>query len=113
MSMITDSWMRLRSVLSKRERDRQIEEELTDHFDALVRDLVEHGLSPLNARVEATKRFGDVRVIRKELHSMEAQRINREQRSFYFEELSQDFRYGVRQLLKKVAPEHTDRLVLV
>jgi predicted permease len=103
MSMITDSWMRLRSLLSKRERDRQIGAELEEHFNELVRDLVERGLSPINARAEATSRFGDVRVIRKELRSMEAQRINREQRSTYFEELSQDIRYGVRQLLKRPA----------
>ena len=103
MSMITDSWMRLRSLLSRRERERQIEDELIEHFDALVRDLVESGKSPLEARAEARTRFGDVRAIGKELSSMETKRVRNEQRSTYFEELMQDLHYGVRQLLKKPA----------
>ena len=103
MSMITDSWMRLRSLLSRRERERQIEAELLDHFDALVRDLVDSGKNPVEARAEARTRFGDVRAIGKELRSMETKRIRNEQRSTFFEELSQDLRYGVRQLLKKPA----------
>ena len=101
--MITDSWMRLRSLLSRRERKRQIEDELFEHFDALVRDLVAQGMSPVEARDAARKRFGDVWAISKELRSMETQRINREQRGAYFEELFQDLRYGVRQLVKKPA----------
>jgi len=34
---------------------------------------------------------------------METKRINRDLRATYFEELSQDIRYGVRQLLRKPA----------
>jgi len=101
--MITDSWMRLRSLLSRLERKRQIEDELFEHFDALVRDLVAQGMSPVEARDAARERFGDVWAISKELRSMETQRIKREQRGAYFEELFQDLRYGVRQLVKKPA----------
>ena len=103
MSLITDSWMRLRSRISRHEREQQIEAELSEHFNALVRDLVERGLSPADARTKAREQFGDIRVFRKELRNMERQRINREQRSTYFDELSQDLRYGARQLLRKPA----------
>ncbi len=90
-------------MLSRRERERQIEQELLEHFNALVRDLVERGKSPTDAHAEARKRFGDFRTIRKELRSMETKRVRNEQRSANFDELSQDLRYGVRQLLKKPA----------
>jgi propanediol dehydratase large subunit len=103
MSLITDKWMRLRSLLSQRERSRQIETELSEHFNALVRDLVDGGLSPVQAREQASVQFGDLRAIHKELHRMETQRVNQERRTAHFDELSQDLRYGIRQLLRKPA----------
>jgi len=103
MPSISDRWMRLKALLSRRERERQIEMELKAHFDALVRDLVESGMNPVEAREEAQKRFGDVRVFQKELRKMENQRISAETRSAFFDELLQDVRYGVRQLLRKPA----------
>ncbi len=101
MGWATDSRIRLRALLSRRERERQIEEELTAHFETLVRDFEARGFGPAAARREARARFGDALKIRKELSGMERRRVRREQRTTYFDELQQDLRYGARQLLRK------------
>lgn len=103
MSRTTDRWMRLRSLFSRRERERQIETELFEHFNTLVRELVNQGLSPVDARARARQRFGDPRAFERELREMEEQRLGRERRAAYFEELAQDLRYGIRQLFRKPA----------
>ncbi len=100
MSWVTDSWMRLRSLLSQHDREGQIDDELSLHVEMLVRDLEARGVDPATARLEANRRFGDVRVIRKELYSMENKRVDHERRATYFDELWQDLRYGTRQLLR-------------
>jgi predicted permease len=93
--------MRLRSLLSRRDREQQIDEELSHHFEMLVRDLEARGYSRDAARREARVRFGDAQEIRKELYGMETRRVNRERRTTYFDELRQDLHYGVRQLVKR------------
>jgi predicted permease len=100
MSWATDSWMRLRSLLSRRDRAEQIENELSTHIDMLARDLEAKGLDPATARSEARRRFGDMRAIRKELYKMETNRVGHERRKAYLDELMQDLRYGTRQLLR-------------
>jgi predicted permease len=100
MSWATDSWMRLRSLLSRRDRQEQIDDELSVHIEMLARDLEKRGLDPTTARRAARRRFGDVRAIRKELYKMESERVERERRAAYFDELKQDLRYGTRQLLR-------------
>jgi len=100
MSWATDSWMRLRSLLSRKERAAQIDDELSNHIDMLVRDLESAGVDPATARREARHRFGNVRAIRKELYRMEKKRVEHERRATYFDELRQDLRYGTRQLLR-------------
>ncbi len=79
----------------------QIEEELAQHLDALASDLETRGWSPKAARAEAKRRFGNKRKIIKELQSMETKRVKKERRATFQEELTQDLRYGIRQLLKK------------
>ncbi len=101
MGWATDGWMRLRSLLSRRERERQIEDELRTHLEMLVQNLEARGFSSDAARSEARRRFGDVRQIRRELSGMETQRVMRDRRAKYIEELRQDLRYAVRQLLRK------------
>ncbi len=100
MSWATDSWMRLRSLLSRKQRVGQIDEEISNHIDMLVRDLESRGVDSATARREAQLRFGDVRSIRKELYNMENKRVEHERRATYFDELRQDLRYGARQLLR-------------
>ncbi len=100
MSWATDSWMRLRSLLSRHDREGQIDDELSLHMEMLVRDLEARGVDPATARRKAQQRFGDVRAIRKELYRMENKRVEHERRATYFDELWQDLRYGARQLLR-------------
>jgi predicted permease len=100
MSWVTDSWMRLRSLLSRKEREEQIDDELSNHMTLLVRELESRGMDSATARREARRRFGDVRRLRKELYKMESKRVEHERRATYFDELGQDLRYGSRQLLR-------------
>jgi hypothetical protein len=93
--------MRLRSLLSRRELESQIEEELALHLEQLTRDYESRGFDPDAARLAALRRFGDPRAVRRKLFRMESSRIQHEERALYFDELRQDIRYGVRQLLKK------------
>jgi predicted permease len=100
MSWATDSWLRLRSLLSQRDRAEQIDNELATHIEMLARDLEARGVDSASARSEAQRRFGNVRAIRKELYRMETKRVRQERRSTYFDELRQDLGYGTRQLLR-------------
>ncbi|UCD24723.1 MAG: hypothetical protein JSW51_02055, partial [Gemmatimonadota bacterium] len=100
MSWVTDSWMRLRSLLSRKARVGQIDEELSNHIAMLTHELESNGADPDAARREARRRFGDVRKLRKELYRMENKRVERERRAAYIDELRQDLRYGTRQLLR-------------
>ena len=103
MSWTTDSWMRLRALLSRKQLERVIDEEIRFHIDERARDYQVNGLESDEARVTAERRFGDDRAIKRELYRMEETRIRTEQRVQYFEEFFQDIRYGIRQLLKKPA----------
>ncbi len=100
MSWATDSWMRLRALLSRHDQEQQIDEEISLHIDLMARDLVQRGLDPGTARREAKRRFGDVLAIRKELSRMERERVDHERRATYSDELRQDIHYGMRQLLR-------------
>ncbi len=100
MSWASDSWMRLRALLSRHDREEQIDDEISLHIELLVQDLERRGVDPDTARREARRRFGDVRAIRKELSRMERKRIDNERRATYSDELRQDLRYGMRQLLR-------------
>ena len=100
MSWASDSWMRLRALLSRHDREEQIDDEISLHIELLAQDLERRGVDPDTARREARRRFGDVRAIRKELSRMERKRIDNERRATYSDELRQDLRYGMRQLLR-------------
>jgi len=95
--------MRLKAFLSRKQLERVIEEEIEFHLDQRTRDYQVRGLDEVAARLSAQSRFGDGDSIKRELYRMEERRIRKERRTQYFEELLQDIRYGVRQLLKKPA----------
>lgn len=103
MSWVTDSWIRLKTFLSRKQLQRVIEEEVEFHLQQRAHEFEVHGLDSVSARMKAQNRFGDDKTIKRELLRMEEMRIRMERRSQYFEELIQDIRYGFRQLLKKPA----------
>lgn len=85
--------------------DDQVEDELREHVDMLVRRLEREGLSPDAAREAALRRFGDLDAVRDECRALahdEEDRVNRQE---FWAELRQDASYAVRTLRR--APLYT------
>ncbi len=94
---------RLRNLIRGRELDRGIDEELSFHLEARVRDNIAAGLSPDEARREAIRRFGN-RTLTREL--------TREQDiAAPLESIGCDVAYGFRSLCR--APAFAVAAVLV
>jgi predicted permease len=78
--------------------DSDLEDELSFHLEMRIRELVDGGLSDVEARAEARRRFGDLSRVR-----AQCRRIRREgeihvKRAAYLDELRRDLVYGIRQL---------------
>lgn len=81
--------------------EREIEEELDFHVTMRARELEGRGLSPTEARQEAFRRMGDLRVMRRRLAALGASRDRRERRIVFWSELWEDVRYGIRGLRRQ------------
>ncbi|MGZ8412488.1 MAG: ADOP family duplicated permease [Gemmatirosa sp.] len=76
----------------------EVDDELTFHLEARIRDYVARGMDPAEARAAALARFGDVCEVRAECTQLlEADRRAADRRD-WFDDLRQDLRYGVRSL---------------
>ena len=73
-------------------RDAERAEEMQRHLDLQIRELIEDGASPAEARREALRRFGNPRALREELHDMNGLAL--------IDTIGRDARYAVRVLLK-------------
>jgi putative ABC transport system permease protein len=78
--------------------ERAVDDELHFHFEMTVRELMAHGMTPDEARKEATRRFGDVQRTRERLATIDRSRVGRERRAEWWSAFAQDFRYAVRGL---------------
>ena len=89
----------------RRSVDDEVEDELTEHIQMLVRRLEREGLSPEAAREAAALRFGDLTTVRAECrtlaHDVEEQMIRQD----FWQQLRQDVAYGARTLRR--APLYT------
>jgi predicted permease len=95
----TPAWRRyLRFLGSDPARD--VDDELEFHFAMRVRDLVHRGHSDAEARAQATREFGDVERIRKEMQEIGRERLERENRARWWSAVGQDLRLAVRTLRK-------------
>jgi hypothetical protein len=56
---MNDLLTRLRNRFQRRELELEIEEELHLHIELLLRENIQHGMSPEEARAATLKRFGD------------------------------------------------------
>jgi len=81
--------------------ERAVDDELRFHFDMTMRELMTNGMTPDDARKEATRRFGDVKSTRERLASIDRARVGREQRAEWWSAFAQDMRYAVRGLRLK------------
>ena len=85
--------LRLRSLVRKEAADRELRRELAFHFEQLVAEHIEQGLTPDQAREAAHRAFGNVAVLEESCRD--------QRRVTWFHDLRQDIVYGVRMLRKQ------------
>lgn len=81
--------------------EREVDEELEFHLTARAQELERAGLSPLAAREEAERRFGDVKDARRRLAAIDRRRRRGERRAEWWSGLLRDARYGIRGLVRE------------
>ncbi len=88
---------------SQDEIEREIDVEVCSHLQMRAKDLERKGLDPKTAQLEARRLFGNVERYRKEMSQIKNGHVKRQEQSRYWEEVRQDIRFGLRQLVKKPA----------
>src|SRR5213080_1842721 len=84
--------VRLRALFQKRKLDAEMDEEMRSHIEMQTQENIGAGMNREEARYAALRQFGWVESIKQTC---------REQRGVnWIEHLIQDFRYGLRMLLK-------------
>src|SRR3954454_7926043 len=78
----------------------EVDEELAFHVEMRTRELIERGMEPELARLEARRRAGDTTRTRAALRAIGSGRNDHMKRTQYFGELRQDIAFTMRQLLK-------------
>jgi putative ABC transport system permease protein len=84
-----------------RDVNRGVRDELAFHFEMAVAELVESGMSPAEARVEAERRFGDVDRTRHGLESIDRARVAEGRRLEQWRNILHDLRFAVRMLRRQ------------
>jgi len=79
---------------------RDVDDELQLHIEMKTRDLIEAGVDPLAARVEARRRFGNLRSIRRRCTRVQSGHARNTARREFVDGLWQDLRIGARTLRK-------------
>src|SRR5262249_29011687 len=83
--------------------DRAVDDELRFHFEMTIRELMESGMAPDDARREAEQRFGDVDRTRSRLATIDRARLGHERRAVLWSALAQEVRYAARGFRLKPA----------
>jgi predicted permease len=86
---------RCRDLFRFRDRDRDIQEELEFHFDAIVEERKRDGMTEPEARLEASRRFGRISSIKDRGHD--------ERGAGWIDAMSRDLRQAARRLLRAPA----------
>jgi putative ABC transport system permease protein len=81
----------------------EVDEELRVHLEMRIEELRANGLSPDDARREAVRTFGDVEATRRYCRRQDLDKENRMQRLLVVQDLAQDVRIGLRNLLRAPA----------
>ncbi len=92
-----------RFSLGRRDRRREVEEELAFHLESSQRDLMATGLTAPLAREEADRRFGDLDRYRKACLTIDQRRERAERRGELVTDLLLDFKYALRSFRKSPA----------
>jgi predicted permease len=75
-----------------------LDDELRDHIESAVEELVARGMSADAARAEALRRFGDVARVRGEVRQLDEVHMQRVRRALSLETFLYDLRHGARAL---------------
>ncbi len=86
------------SFLKRPRVDEEVDAELAFHVDMTMQMLIGGGLTPVEARAEAVRRFGDMAVVAAECRRYGRQRDQSRARAEYLGELRQDVAFAWRQL---------------
>ena len=78
----------------------EVDEELRVHLEMRIEELRASGLSPDEARREAMRQFGDIEGTRRYCRRQDLEKENRVQRLLFVQDLAQDVRIGLRNLLR-------------
>jgi predicted permease len=81
--------------------EQEVDAELRFHLEEEAARLVGLGMRPEAARLEASRRFGDLRSTREVLVTLDRQRRGRERRAGWLEDLRQDLAYALRGLRRQ------------
>ena len=81
----------------------EVDEELRVHLEMAIEELRANGLSPDDARRQAVRRFGDLEGTRRYCRRQDFEKENRVQRLLFVQDLAQDVRLGLRNLLRAPA----------
>src|SRR5262245_19278136 len=82
----------------RRSVDEEVDDELTEHVEMLVRRLEREGLSPEAARDAALQRFGDLPALRAQCRTLAHDVEDQMKRQDFWQQLGQDASYGARTL---------------
>jgi len=89
----------LRLPAGRRPIEREIEDELSFHFDQTIAELRATGLSVDDARREAMRRFGDVPAVRRDLRAIDSLGDRQERRQDRLGAFTHDLRTAARSLV--------------
>ena len=82
----------IRALFGRARFEREMSDEMRFHMDAYAADLVAAGVAPREAARRARLAFGGVEAVKEEARQSRGLR--------YVDELGQDLRFGLRQMIK-------------
>ena len=95
--MALPGWRRLfRLAVGRPAIEREVDAELDFHLQTEIETLAAGGMDRAAARLEAERRFGDLDRAREALVRIDRQRLGRERRAGWLEDLRQDIEYAFR-----------------
>jgi predicted permease len=92
MSWLKRLFLRISAIIHKKELERDMDEELRIHIEMTVQENIERGMSAVEARREAEKRFGNLVRIKEKCRDVRGGGLT--------ETFFQDLRFGIRMLKK-------------
>lgn len=95
MGQLSDLWFRLRAIITRRTRDRELDDELAFHLEMEAQKHLAKGGTPEQAKQRAAKNFGHLEGHRRQARETWGVSM--------FEDLMADVRFAARQLARKPA----------